>query len=85
MTDTTIVRIKLAPFGEHSVTLSLEPTGMTFDLRPSEWFIIEIASRNPDLIEVGHNPEYIVIGTAGVSRIRLYDSDGNLVHETDEV
>ncbi|MBS2531645.1 hypothetical protein KGQ20_02550 [Catenulispora sp. NF23] len=83
--NTTTVRIKLAPFGAHQVTLSLEPTGMTFDLQPSDWFIVEIVSQDPDLIEIGHNPEYIAIGTVGVSLIRVYDREGQLVHETDVV
>jgi hypothetical protein len=83
--DDVTARVKIAPFGSHAMTVSFEPSGMTYDLQPGEWFIVEVCGVRGELIEVGHNPEYIAIGTDGLSPMRIYDHHGQLIHETEQM
>ena len=76
MDEGAVVRMRVGPFGPDPVAVSFEPSGMTYEVQPGEWLLVEMAPDSQGLIGIGHHPAYLSIGTDAVDVTKVYDMHG---------
>jgi hypothetical protein len=71
----TVVTLRVAaPATDLSV--HFEPTGMTYELNPGDWFDVTISGPGSGLVEILHGPNSIVVGAWPDASTRVLASDG---------